>query len=606
MTDRPRPDDRSGKPTPPPLDDAALGALVREAAESWRMPPQRIEQRTWRDRVDGPPARSGRLRRLAAAGALAAAATVVVAVGAIWLRQASETPIAGASTTPGESSRPSVTAEPSPISPAVSPLPAFATAGSPIGVPAVLVRAEGHQAVDLATGVLGPTLETRSEGESRFFSRPGGGWWCVCLTGDRPLSQGPTTVTVVVTAFDATGTEISTATVGTYGPGLTDPETAELGAPISVSAWPAAEPGRAFVGWAVRTADGWTSGVDLVDLTDGRIVATLRLPDLPLVLDAADAADGLRPTWADAPRITAAPGGASIVASQVRGITLDRHWFIDLDRLTPERWYVTIENDRFSPAWAFRTGEGTFDPAWCPGIFGEGFAGPEVFVAICPSEGVIRRSVRDGVPWQDIPIPGLAQDSFVTYADDGSTRYLWHPFSRTLQVVDLLGGRVTATLEISSEVAATGPSGDPLSDLVAQLRGFAGRLADRLAPPAAAKVFLDPALAISPDGRRLYLATVTGTSIESAGGSGGIVVIDTGTLAEVDRWAPLADVTSVAVSRDGSLVYVTGAPGVDASGRTSPEQQASLVVHDAQDGSARVIAGRLGGEYLTLDPTTTP
>ena len=92
----------------------------------------------------------------------------------------------------------------------------------------------------------------------------------------------------------------------------------------------------------------------------------------------------------------------------------------------------------------------------------------------------------------------------------------------------------------------------------------------------------------------------------SAGGSTGIVVIDTETLTEVDRWAPLADITSVAVSRDGSLVYATGAPGVDAAGRPSPDQQASLVVHDARDGSVRVVAGRLGADYLTLDPLAMP
>ena len=98
---------------------------------------------------------------------------------------------------------------------------------------------------------------------------------------------------------------------------------------------------------------------------------------------------------------------------------------------------------------------------------------------------------------------------------------------------------------------------------------------------------------------------MTGDGIESPGGSAGIVVVDTATLTVVDRWEPLADITSIAVGRDG-FVYVTGAPGLDAAGHASPDRQASLVVHEAADGSVRVIAGQLGPDYLTLDPLTMP
>ena len=51
--------ERTTRPNPEPLDDAALGALVREIADDWRMPPQRLDDVTWRDRVG----RRGRSRR---------------------------------------------------------------------------------------------------------------------------------------------------------------------------------------------------------------------------------------------------------------------------------------------------------------------------------------------------------------------------------------------------------------------------------------------------------------------------------------------------------------------------------------------------------------
>ena len=77
-----------------PPDDAELGALVRAVAEDWHRPPQRLDQPTWRERVDGSRRSSGAsggsggrrwIGRLAEAAVLAVAATVVLAVGAVFL-----------------------------------------------------------------------------------------------------------------------------------------------------------------------------------------------------------------------------------------------------------------------------------------------------------------------------------------------------------------------------------------------------------------------------------------------------------------------------------------------------------------------------------------
>ena len=53
--------------SPATLDDDQLAALVRAGVEDWRLPPQRLDQPTWRDRVDarGTGRRRGWFARLA-------------------------------------------------------------------------------------------------------------------------------------------------------------------------------------------------------------------------------------------------------------------------------------------------------------------------------------------------------------------------------------------------------------------------------------------------------------------------------------------------------------------------------------------------------------
>ena len=78
------PDGPKGRPTGP--DDEQLGVLVRTVGEDWRLPPQRLDQPTWRDRVAARPARRrGWFGRLARPAAAAIVGTLVVAFVAVWL-----------------------------------------------------------------------------------------------------------------------------------------------------------------------------------------------------------------------------------------------------------------------------------------------------------------------------------------------------------------------------------------------------------------------------------------------------------------------------------------------------------------------------------------
>jgi len=67
-------------------DDEQLGALVRSVADDWRMPPQRLDQPTWRDKTAAGMMRQRPwLARLAGPASAALVATVILALAAVWL-----------------------------------------------------------------------------------------------------------------------------------------------------------------------------------------------------------------------------------------------------------------------------------------------------------------------------------------------------------------------------------------------------------------------------------------------------------------------------------------------------------------------------------------
>jgi len=171
---------------------------------------------------------------------------------------------------------------------------------------------------------------------------------------------------------------------------------------------------------------------------------------------------------------------------------------------------------------------------------------------------------------------------------DGTKLYVWDPGTGTVTRVDLASGEQTTGKGIAS--ADTGP-------LTA--------LGNWLAPATEAKSWLRGALAISPDGSRIYAIGIKqAVGDRDVAGSAGVFVFDAATLEPITIWQPTADYVSVAVSADGSLVYAAGLPGVDARGGVKIAQQASITVFDTSDGSIRLIAGQLGGDALSfLTPT---
>ncbi len=164
--------DRPSVPAREPLDDAALAAAVREVADDWRMPPQRLDEVTWRDRV-GHGRRSGGsgsgrgvtwTRRLVGAAAVAVIATVSLSYLAVWLTGPSQdhgaTNPAAPTATPGSGSPAPSASNQAPSPSANGQLPQLAVNGAMPAPSKVMVQTNGRFVLaDLTTGVLGKNVD---------------------------------------------------------------------------------------------------------------------------------------------------------------------------------------------------------------------------------------------------------------------------------------------------------------------------------------------------------------------------------------------------------------------------------------------------------------
>jgi hypothetical protein len=303
-----------------------------------------------------------------------------------------------------------------------------------------------------------------------------------------------------------------------------------------------------------------------------------------------DASDG----EGDARRVVTAPGVVGSISSS--SVAIAQGWYEWAPAASRDARY-TFDNDVFTA----KLGAGTFSNlAAVPNTSDCGAtvnrAGPLADGGLwlaCTEGGpeltVVRRLAADGSLLGDVRINGAVgiEGDPTALSADGTTLYVWDPSGATLTGVDLAKGTKSSGKGIAA--ANEGP-------LTA--------LGQWLAPTAAAKSFLRGALAISPDGSRVYAIGVKGGGVSSeAAGSTGVFAFDAASLESVGVWQPTADYVSLAVSADGLSVYAAGLPGIDAAGQRQLSQQASITVFDTTDGSVRLIAGRLGGDTLTFIST---
>ena len=213
---------------------------------------------------------------------------------------------------------------------------------------------------------------------------------------------------------------------------------------------------------------------------------------------------------------------------------------------------------------------------------------------VCSTNGTARfdRVGVDGTLVGSTPLPPYDGLGAPLVDPSGKDLYMWSPVGKTLTRIDIASGTVSS---VTAKIAAT--TADPVADLAHAI----GRW---IAPPVAAKVFVDPGLVLSPDGTRIFaLAADTGNG--EAVSSQGVFVFDAATLEQVAHWPPTADLTSIAISPDGAWLYAAGQPGFDAAGKATGDP-ASITVYSTTDGSVRLTAGRLGYETISFTGPVLP
>jgi hypothetical protein len=587
-------------------EDPEVAALVRAAAASWRMPPRPIDALTWHDRVrtGGRHPDRRRLRAPAALGA-AIAATVVVAVVGAWLTGSGAPPSGSppspenpAVVGPDASRIPGATAPSTPRSSAstATPLPTYLAAGSALrGVSALAVVGSAYSVVDMADGTVSPLLARLDEASSRVFALADGTFLCACSTV--AAGSDGTRIGLVLRRFDAAGAPGPEMGGVAYEAVAGPPGGAS---PLSLEPTLSPDGQSVAVGWTAWDGARWTSGVDVVSTTTGSVV---RGPGLPPVPGTATAELTLPPRWASyagtgrpvsvwAPIVSMSPDGTTAIVR--------RSLVIDGTLVRTDWWREPIDGGTAGAPADLDLGgtEGT-DQCVSGAVGYAGWTTPDVFATMCADSTttVLRRVDAAGRRLADVDVAGalgsaryLGEGATVASPVDGML-YAWDPFARRLTAIDTVTGTARSADGIGDAGAAA-----PL-DVLAGLPRALGRL---LVPAAIAKTYLDPSIAASPDGRRLYLLGTSADAFESAGGASlGVRVVDAAALTVVATWAPTADLDSIAMSADGRYVLAAGAAGVDATGAEAP-WEASITAWDATTGEVRAIAGRLGSSFVSL------
>jgi len=576
MTRTPHPPDRPATP-----DDAELGSLVRSVADDWHMPPQRLDQPTWRDRVGGGNARRrrrGLVPRLALPITTAIAATVIVAFVAVWLSGAVEPdtgkirPSAAPVTSSAPSASPNGATVPAP--PAASALPQLYLAGAAPDPARLLVRNGASTAVvDLTNGGLTSTGLASHTGQMAVLPDGTGGWLCVCsdwrMSGDFPTGAD---IELERARQDGTSRRTTVRSLdGTRDPGVGGASQHDL-----ADVWTSVAPDRrsAFVGWTVhQAATGWSAGLDVVDVDSGVV------DRVPIPMRSVSAASSVGVTFGP-PLVAASPSGRTLLISL--------HWYGQQSQGSGTyRWTATFDGRSIgSPT---PSGQTTDDR--CPEL-SSGMIDDALFYLICGTGSggfEFDRLDRDGtqVGRTDVSAADAHLDGLTQVARAGDRLFLWQPSAGRLSRIDLVTGAV------AQRSTASVSGADPLA-------GIAGAIGRWLVPSALAKVFVEPGIVVSPDGRTIYALGIRSVNGEDNDGSLGVFVFDADSLAQTNHWAPTADFVSLAIGKDGRFVYAVGQAGADAAGKPVTDQQASMTAFDTADGSVRAIAGRLGMGFVVF------
>ena len=112
---------------------------------------------------------------------------------------------------------------------------------------------------------------------------------------------------------------------------------------------------------------------------------------------------------------------------------------------------------------------------------------------------------------------------------------------------------------------------------------------------------LEPSVALSPDGSRAYALGIEPATSDEATSSIGVTAVDTDTMQVLGHWPAAANYESIAISADGSTVFLAAAP---TDGSQPPG--ASITALDAATGATRATIGNLGFQTFSFTGPQLP
>jgi hypothetical protein len=459
-----------------------------------------------------------------------------------------------------------------------TPLPTLTVPGGDTPSGQIALFGDDLQVLDLASGK-SVHVAGQWNGSAVVLPDPATtGWLCLCL---HQPGDGTTQAVSLLTFSVADGTRFERDVVAWDEP-LNRPDGQQaLGVDLDLRV----DRRGGLIVDAIRRGDRWRFSARSVSLPDGATGAATTIGELavptrfePSPAPTDENGGTTDYSYFDGPRVRLAPdGAAAIVTGTIHHQTADgteeavgAAWWVDLD---PNG---AVAGSRPIDAVAELSSN----------CFVSGFGRADRIVDLCidfdPSgDGLTIRVLAlrpDGTTVGELPVrfPGPAYFAEPIVDTANGRLYLWDPTSTTMHRIDL--ETVTAEQIAFDPAAAAAPGIAPAEGRPPRW----GRLSSSLSSTFAT------ALAVSPDGSRLYAVGVAppkGAAVEGFA-SLGVFVLETRTLALLDRWAPVGNDAAVGALGDGRVV-VAAQPHLDADGHNVP-WDGSLTLRDPGDG--RVIA----------------
>jgi hypothetical protein len=432
----------------------------------------------------------------------------------------------------------------------------------------------GARSLDLSTGEAGRPIDT-SDWRDRILSLPDGRFLCVCV--DVTSIDGGERA--IVSLADVVGGQPSKATELVTVEGRRDEgrRADEQGYPVVTSASLSPDGHLAVVGVAARRPPSWEQSLIVVDVPNREVVQTIGLAPVP---------DEQR-TQAWAPRVRFSSDGQRALVS----LTV-----VGANGISQERHFVAWIQGHFLPLEAV-AGFGTKGPAAdgrCLGTSPALLRRDTVF-GLCHdangTESFVRSVALDTGRIRELALDAVLKGSFPMRLVDRANGllYLWDPFSHRVARVSIASAKLDAAAVIEAPTAVL----EPLDRLARTFSAW-------IAPPTLAKIMLEPSLALSSDGRTLYVVAMSGDRIEEPGSAATIHVLDAGSLALRATWTVESNVVSIAIAPNGADVIV-GLLG-EAPELVAPE--ASVILLNADTGKPRARYHGLGTEWpMLIEPS---